>query len=181
MGKEYGIEGRLASVLSSLLESRSYDSISVRDITASAAITPRTFYSYFSSKDELLSFIIMTDLRNAAITVPSSVAEWERIRFILAHIRRNKAIYKVLAQETVAHSVHAGFRRLMQEFIAGSFPRIIDDIQPYLFFADAVVLSVYQWLEEAVPLSPDKQVMLLKKTALQLSFFLQKTQKDDFC
>ena len=77
-----GTQARIAGAFQRILRGKAYDSVTVREIAKEAGVTPRTFYSHFRSKGELLSFMLLSDL--SGTDIPGHAAGWERIGLLLS-------------------------------------------------------------------------------------------------
>ena len=61
---------RIAKAFRDMLMERRYNAITVRMIANRAEVTPRTFYSHFRTKDDLLSATLIADLSQAVRSIP---------------------------------------------------------------------------------------------------------------
>lgn len=67
-----------------LIESRGYDAITIQDITESCGVSKGLFYHYFSSKDELLSYVERDPYQNLAAEIAGMHASFlEKLRFYI--------------------------------------------------------------------------------------------------
>lgn len=100
MGESIGIRerargalrGELADVALRLFEERGYDETPVDDIASAAGISPRTFYRYFGTKEEVL----FGDLPPTSGDLPTLLQDhltrlgpWESLHQTLRHVAEN--------------------------------------------------------------------------------------------
>lgn len=137
---------RIAKAFRDMLMERRYNAITVRMIANRAEVTPRTFYSHFRTKDDLLSATLIADLNQAVRSIPCTKRGWDRIYKLLLHMKRNIWLYRIPFQETADASVHFHFHRMLEDFIINAFPRSIDDRKPYALIADAMIVRISVWL-----------------------------------
>ena len=151
-----GTQARIAGAFQRILRGKAYDSVTVREIAKEAGVTPRTFYSHFRSKGELLSFMLLSDLSGADI--PGHAAGWERIGLLLSHLRRNRKLYRIMGQESPDRIAHTHFSRALRGFIIGSFPHTEESMQPLSLIADGMVAAIYRWLSEPIAM-PEAEIL----------------------
>ncbi|PRZ18048.1 TetR/AcrR family transcriptional regulator [Nesterenkonia sandarakina] len=86
------LRGELADVALRLFEERGYDQTPVDDIASAAGISPRTFYRYFGTKEEVL----FGDLPPTSVDLPALLEDhllragpWEALHQTLRHVAEN--------------------------------------------------------------------------------------------
>jgi len=121
-------KNRLKSALLELIARRHYDEITVEEIVDLAQIGRSTFYSHFSSKEELL--FAGFDYWVLSLSEPNgSPASPKRFQFslpMLHHIRAQKHFF----QATVERSPAGGVRRKTTALIAEVARRELERIEP---------------------------------------------------
>lgn len=121
-------KNRLKSALLELIARRNYDEITVEQIADLAQIGRSTFYSHFSSKEELL--FAGFDYWVLSLSEPNgSPASPKRFQFslpMLHHIRSQKHFF----QATVERSGDGGVRRKTTALIAEVARRELERIEP---------------------------------------------------
>ena len=143
-----GTQARIAGAFQRILRGKAYDSVTVREIAKEAGVTPRTFYSHFRSKGELLSFMLLSDFSGAATA----------IGLLLSHLRRNRKLYRIMGQESPDRIAHTHFSRALRGFIIGSFPHTEESMQPLSLIADGMVAAIYRWLSEPIAM-PEAEIL----------------------
>ncbi|MGJ9372799.1 TetR/AcrR family transcriptional regulator [Nesterenkonia sp. CF4.4] len=86
------LRGELADVALGLFEERGYDQTPVDDIASAAGISPRTFYRYFGTKEEVL----FGDLPTTSVDLPALLSDhltqvdpWEALHQTMRHVAEN--------------------------------------------------------------------------------------------
>lgn len=86
------LRGELADVALRLFEERGYDVTPVDDIASAAGISPRTFYRYFGTKEEVL----FGDLPPTSVDLPALLQDhltrlgpWDALHQTLRHVAEN--------------------------------------------------------------------------------------------
>lgn len=119
---------RIAASMIACVAERGYKETTISQIAKAAGVSRRTFYAYFSSKDECFfdTFDLIIDhLRKAATEAAAAHTEWpERVRARLATILDTFAANPDLARFLLISSPRAGseiaarYRRAMDEVLA---------------------------------------------------------------
>ncbi|MCH7775257.1 MAG: TetR/AcrR family transcriptional regulator [Gemmatimonadetes bacterium] len=115
-------KGRLKATLLELIDEQDYDAITIEDITERAGVGRSTFYSHFTSKDDLLFSGFDHWLLSLTGTEPNSGDEdgpddERRFRFslpLLQHIRSQVRFF----QATIVQGSNAGIRRRITALLA---------------------------------------------------------------
>ncbi len=121
-------KNRLKSALLELIARRNYDEITVEEIADLAQIGRSTFYSHFSSKEELLFAGFDYWVLSLAQPLRASASP-KRFQFslpMLHHIRAQKHFF----QATVERSASGGVRRKTTALIAEVARRELERIEP---------------------------------------------------
>jgi AcrR family transcriptional regulator len=96
---------RLLGAFSDLVRQRDYESITVRDIVATADVSRSTFYEHFTGKDGLLASALSGLFSPLADTVVCD--DIARLQFVLEHFRENGALARELLNGPAHHTVSA--------------------------------------------------------------------------
>lgn len=165
---------RLEDVALELFEEHGFDETTIDQITAAADLAPRTFFSYFASKDDLVLADyaerldrILGELAQRAPTEPA----WDALRGAFAavavdyeaeadRIRRRFTIMatnpSVLARSL---QLQAGWEASLTEALRGRIDAAVDDPIPALLAAIALTItrsSIRHWLTaQDTPPLPD--------------------------
>lgn len=154
----------LAWALIGLMQTRSYDDISVQDICERAGIGRSTFYSHFADKDEMF-------VRHIVV-----FAEWMANRlgwnaatnsycfdlcFLLEHVREMRPVYESLARSRKVELVtkvwqntfSIGFERCITQ-IRDPSPHALDARLLAQHLAGTVINFMQWWLDHHYPMEP---------------------------
>jgi len=106
---------RLKEALLQLIEERSYEDITIEDITEKADVGRSTFYSHFTSKEELLFDGFAVALRTLAARAPADDAAGFRFSLpLLRHIGSQRRF----ALATLGGTAHGAVERTITTILA---------------------------------------------------------------
>lgn len=123
--------GQLKVALLELIGERSYDAISIQDITERADVGRSTFYSHFASKEELLFdgfdkwLLSLTEREHGTDSIRAEDGRADGFRFslpFLRHIRGQRHFFKT----TIAPSGSRRVRKRTLELLASMIRRELD-------------------------------------------------------
>jgi TetR/AcrR family transcriptional regulator, regulator of mycofactocin system len=134
-----------------LFDERGFGDVTVEDIATAAGISPRTFYRYFSSKEDVLQVRIdqrSKALRAALAVRPDSEQPLAALRTALEDVlsREDGARIRlwtdvIIATPSVLRGVYGGIQlkshRVMAEFFARRFDLPVDGLVPSVLAAAA--------------------------------------------
>lgn len=143
--------GEVEAVALRLFDERGFSEVTVEDIAAEAGISPRTFYRYFPSKEDVLQ--VQIDRRSLALAAalgerpseePPLVALRVALEVVVAGedpdgIRRWTNV--IVATPSVLRGVYGGIQlkshRVMAEFFAARLDLAVDGLVPTVLAAAA--------------------------------------------
>lgn len=168
-----------------LLSKNSFDSISLREVTREAGISPTAFYRHFDDMEELglvlveEAFSSLREMLRVARSDPSMFNDAIRrsIQVLLAHVRANEGHMRFIARER-----HGGVRRLRRairrelELFSdelatdlAAFPVVgawaVDDRR---MFSSLVVETMVAMAAELIEASPSDEVAITARTERQM-------------
>lgn len=168
-----------------LLSKNSFDSISLREVTREAGISPTAFYRHFDDMEELGlilvedSFRSLKEMLRVARADPSMFNDAIRrsINVLANHVRENEGHMRFIARER-----HGGVRRLRRairrelelfgdefENDMAQFPILRDWSEPdRRMFAGIVVEQMVSMAAELIEASPDEEMAITVQTERQL-------------
>jgi AcrR family transcriptional regulator len=159
----------LGQALIALTLEKSYEDITIQDITDQADIGYRTFFRHFSDKDELLKDVLATTMMELRELLgppsPETFANPESDELestygviLFEHIQQHSDLYRVLlrSERSVIESLIAF---AIEEFKTNFGPITQSDIPPGII-ANHLVSSTFAlarwWLDHDMPHSPEK-------------------------
>ncbi len=168
-----------------LLSKNSFDSISLREVTREAGISPTAFYRHFDDMEELglvlvdEAFSSLREMMRVARSDPSMFTDAIRtsIEVLLAHVRTNEGHMRFIARER-----HGGVRRLRRAIHRelglfadelaldlAAFP-IVDawSAEDRRMFAGLVVETMVQMAAELIDASPSEERSITDRTERQM-------------
>lgn len=114
----------LGGALLELLEDKSFDQITIREITDRAGVSYPTFFRRFASKDELLERIATEEVRNLLRLGASAMSEQEDISsaHMCAYVQAHRTLWSTLLTGGAATAMREEFMRIARE-MAHARPR----------------------------------------------------------
>lgn len=168
---------RLEDVALELFERDGFDGATIDQIAAGAGLAPRTFFSYFETKDDL----VLGDYADRLGRIldefdrrPAGEHPWDALRAAFAsvaadyeaesdRIRRRFTIMATSPSVTARSlQLQAGWERSLTERLRARLGATADDVQPRLLAATALAVvraSLQHWLAEAHPTPLPQLVM----------------------
>lgn len=161
---------RLEDVAIALFERHGFDKTTIEQIATDAGLAPRTFFSYFATKDDLVLADYSERLSRILAELeqrPESESAWDALRASFAAVAsdyesehdRIRQRFTIMANNpsVFARSLHlqAGWEQALTERLAARLNARADDPTPPLLAATALAVmraSLQHWL--TVPRSP---------------------------
>jgi AcrR family transcriptional regulator len=179
----------LQNAMIELVAERSYEPITIQDITDRATLNRATFYLHYRDKDDLL-INVFDELVEEIVPVPSEEfdpehPEWSTpdIERIFDHIAEHSGFYHAMLGEAGAPFIAARVR----EYIEGLGMSWLQFLQPdkenvpvpldiaVNYIGAAYLGVIYWWLDNGMPYSPrymSNRLMVLTVQGLQRSLGL---------
>lgn len=148
------VEQKLAETLIDLLNTRSIDKISVRELCNKAGIGRASFYRHYQSKEEILD-------RHAQSLIQKWAAEfeaapdsrpWNVFESLFHHLKEHQTFYETL-RKTGRDSI---LRTAIRAKIGLTDDLSNEDAYKKVFFADGISGWVEEWIDRGMPESPKK-------------------------
>lgn len=160
----------IAEALKTLMKTRSFDKISVSDITSQCCIHRQTFYYHFADKNELLDYIIRIELIEPLLSDFTLDNMYEKFFFLFDTIKSNQQFYQS-ALKTNAGDLFGFISRLTTERFIDIFKEIeisnhftlkndFDNKIIAEFFGFGIAGVVFEWAQQGMLDSPE---MLTKR------------------
>ena len=153
----------LVHALLGLLNTKTFDDISIREITTSAGVGYATFYRHYASKDQLLHELARTEvakLVDIALPVVFSANMRESCRALCVTVEENKGLWRAMLSGAASGVVREEFIRRIgtlkgqYDVFTGPAP---EEVQ--LICATGATLDVLTWWLSQKPASPLEQVL----------------------
>lgn len=152
----------------SLLEKKSLDQISIREIAAVAGIGHTTFYRHFDSKEALLNELAADEIRritSLAIPVIDAESTYAACTALCKYVQEKKALWRVLltggASSTVKEEWLTISRRVARESeLTQHSDKDILELEVILSVS-AILETLSWWLRQPQPLPPERVAALL--------------------
>lgn len=140
----------LKTALLTLIEQKSFEQISIRDITTTAEVSYPVFFRQFSSKEDLLGDVATEEIR-ALLTFPVQSFEKSSALVICRYIQSHRTLWKTLLTAGASSIMRMEFIRIAKE-LAEKHKRI-NPWLPVELTASVVVSSLFEilawWLSQA--------------------------------
>ncbi len=155
-------QDRLRQAMAELIVQRSYESISIRDLTAEAGVGYATFFRHYPSKDALLLDLLQRSIQDLTQMLPPGLDTdpAEEGRVIFAHAAQHDQIYRILlrGEGTLAlleQVQAAAVAEVMGRFAGQREPAIPLEILAHHLVASIVALIGW-WLQHGQPYPPPR-------------------------
>ena len=169
----------LTQALKELVRSRPFDKVGVNDVCDACQVSRKTFYYHFQDKYALVEWIFETEF--ISVMKRSDVGDrWTVVEALCRYLYQERDYYERLMQFNGQNS----FRQYFQDFLFNVVEQFIipepgeidavanrggiapEEVQAFYthFIADAVLFSIFRWLNEGTKLPPEDFVSLLKST-----------------
>lgn len=168
-----------------LLSKNSYDSISLREVTKAAGISPTAFYRHFDDMEELglelvdESFGSLRDMLRDARSDPALVTNAidRSVETVVLATERNKLHFRFIARERYGgvRRIRKAIRRQLQLFAdelsidLAAFPFVRDwSVDDRKMLASLIAETMIHMAAELLEADPDERDELIERTRQQL-------------
>lgn len=126
----------LADTLLDLMEQKSYDEISIKDICTNADLSRQTFYNYFESKEELFRYLLRSVYDEKLKAIDSIPSSKEAVSAFVNITKENDRLVSVIVKNNLGNIVSDEIFNSITRFLN----RFIPDFENQPDFAYHVVL-----------------------------------------
>lgn len=168
----------LRDALVALLEEKSYDRITIADITGRATVNRKTFYLHYETKDHLLQSVtdgILDELfgeAKAAQPIDLSIDEMQSYIAgrIFAYVKKHRTFFEVMFERRAMTDFVQYMKRYFARFYEEKFADIDESRLPVQkdviasYIGSAYVGVIHGWLNDGMRQSPEemtRQMILL--------------------
>ncbi|MEO8396634.1 MAG: TetR/AcrR family transcriptional regulator [Chloroflexota bacterium] len=163
----------LMDALVTLSLEKSYDAISIRDITERANVSYSTFFRHYAEKDELLSELLKTVANELTTLInhnPNKSREAEG-RLIFQHVADNQAFFRVLFSSQGTSKVMRNLQDEIAVVVMRTTTMPIDDVIPPEIAAYQLVVAIlaliHWWLDHNMPYSIERMASIYSRLIIQ--------------
>ena len=152
--KDYYVEQKLAETLIELLNSKSLDEISVRELCNQAGVGRASFYRHYQSKEEILERHAHSLIQKWAEVFESSSDSrpWNVFESLFRHLKEHQAFYRAL-HKTGKDSI---LRAAIRTKIGLTSDLSNKDAYQKVFFADGISGWIEEWIDRGMPETPEE-------------------------
>lgn len=170
----------LSAALKQLMDTESFEKVTVSDICEACGVSRKTFYYHFQDKYELAEWVFNTEFI-AVLKKTNPTDQWETIDAICRYFYGERKFYSGL----LAYDGQNSFREYFQSFlfqtleqrILPDMPRIRfvaedeglspDEAKEFFlhFFSDSILVAIFRWITYGRKIPPEQFVALLKSVA----------------
>ncbi len=164
---------RLRQALADLILQRSYESITIRDITARADSGYATFFRHYRTKDALLLDLLNRSIEELARLLPpdDQADPVEEGRIIFAHAADNSQLYLILLRGEGTSSLMAQIGATAETEVLHRLGGRSDPMVPSDILAHHLVTSIMTligwWLQHGRPYPPERMAHIYAKMIMQ--------------
>lgn len=131
--------------------------LTVSRISAAAAVSRKTLYTYFHDKDDIIHHIIYRDMMQPMnelrkLSVPMSVM----LRALYEHVYNERAFYENLH----FYMARSELTALLMTYVHAIVDEQLRDANDYTihFYASGYVQTLLKWLDDGMPISPEQLI-----------------------
>jgi len=169
----------LYDALVALILQQDYDTISVQDILDEANVGRSTFYTHFTSKDDLLehslerlrALLVEGRERQRRQLRDTGAISWDCTRTLFAHIGEHRAIHRALAGRRAQSIVLGAIRDVLMDFLRGNLVAQQPEAPPreltVQFFVGAFMSVVDWWLDRRPDMPVEEVDRLFRQLVTQ--------------
>lgn len=150
----------LAEALCQLLETKTLEKITVKDIVARCGVNRQTFYYHFHDVYDLMRWIFEREAANLAQTVRDAGGDWRQELHTITDVLRSKRHLVINAYRSVNRR---DLERYLMQGYGPVIRRIVDQAAVGLdvgqedlkfvsrFYARGLLSGVFDWIESGMP------------------------------
>lgn len=173
----------LKEALLDLLNEKTYEEITIRDITDRADIGYATFFRHYDGKDELM-LEVFTDIVEQLESLPDRHAGryFEQEGYLLfEHVSENRALYSsILDSPTFSRKLREHTKNMIQAHLEEHAQQIPSLSFPVEIAAQHMVSSLLGlidwWLDNDIPYPVERMAMIYERLIVQASWHAMDSQ-----
>lgn len=164
---------RLRRAMAELIVQRSYEAISIRDLTAVAGVGYATFFRHYAAKDALLLDLLQRSIQELAGLLSPGIDTnpAEEGRLIFVHVAQHDQLFGILLRGEGTLALLEGIQmaavaEVMSRFADRPAPAIPLKILAYHLVAASIALIGW-WLQHGQPYSPERMGQIYAEMIMQ--------------
>ena len=157
---------KIAKSLKTLMLSKSFEKITVKEITDGAGVIRPTFYNHFSDKYEVIEWIFMHEVIEPGRALVETGMAQEYVKFVLARMKSDHDFYMEAAKIKGQNSFEDIMRNIFQNMFCHYFviwmnsenmrSKWLTPVRISKFYAYETVFLIKEWMEDNMSESPDE-------------------------
>lgn len=155
----------LVNALLTLMETKPYPKITVKDICQKADLSRQTFYNFFETKDDIILFCIkrcylemMDSLKSKPSLLLSDITEE-----LVKTFHKNQHLIHLIISQNLEHLLEYELASVIQIFAEQVNPETSNHPYTYgtAFLTGAIAHTVIYWFKDSQPISSEQLAALL--------------------
>lgn len=169
----------LANSLKELMDKKSVDNISIKEITDKCKLNRKSFYYHFKDKYDLVNWIFYTDF---VMTVKDyKNTDLKLLERVCYHLYENKKFYVKAFGINGQNSFSDYFVEIIEPIIGIYFEELFEEVENKefytVYFADATRSAITRWLLKEKDVSPEKFISLMRKGIREIAQYIVKNEE----
>jgi AcrR family transcriptional regulator len=153
----------LCDALMTLMKKQTYGTITVLDICHAADLSRQTFYNFFSSKEDILHFIIQTQVNKQVDQLPDSIGMKDAVNASASVLNDSRELFNLMIANHLDHIITEEIRNCISMFADHFSVQSKNATRPYgeAFLCGALSETMLCWFKSDHPLSTSALCSLL--------------------
>ncbi|MDO4308730.1 MAG: TetR/AcrR family transcriptional regulator [Eubacteriales bacterium] len=155
----------LVNALLTLMKTKSYPKITVKDICQKADLSRQTFYNFFETKDDIILFCIKRCYLEMihSLKSKSSLSLSDITEELVKAFHKNQDMIHLIISQNLEHLLEYELASVIQIFAEQVSPEIRNRSYKYgtAFLTGAIAHTVIYWFKDTQPISSEQLAELL--------------------
>ena len=164
----------MANSLKSLMQTKSFQKISINDICTGCNMNRKSFYYHFKDKYDLLNWIFDTEFREFAIQ-NETLETWDLMRGLCYYLYENRKFYRKAFAVDGQNSFSSYLHSLLFNKISKSLNDVFDENNEIKFekiqiqfITDGIMCALTRWLMSPKNMTADEFIDTLRSMVNQI-------------
>lgn len=148
---------KLSSAFKKLLIASAYEPIDVSAITRESGISRKSFYYHFSCKDDLVAYILESDMRRIEERVSTTLKGWEALLTLCRLLYIEHRFYRAITIPENQIGIYMKMRLVLTPFLRKTTCEILglpEGHECCLLAADSMMDAIVRWISSEAPSGP---------------------------